>query len=237
MKAVLYARVSTTEEAEMQNPETQLIILRDYCKAMDYEIIEEFVDHKSGKDPIRPDFQRMMAEATKKRQFRRFDAIVCLRLDRFMRSAYFGLEAVHELEDSKCGLIFVRDHVDTTSPMGKFFFTIMSAFAELERKQTGKRVSEGINRHIREGGKWGHRKINPDLLAEYVRQHPTATKSEIARTFGVSRATVNNNLRMLEGCKLSTPSPGAGSLNTPQDGSSDISTNRDSDERGRSNEQ
>lgn len=226
IRVALYARVSTTEEAEMQHPETQLMILRDYCRVMEYEIVEEYVDHASGKDPNRLEFKRLMDEATKKRG-RRFDAIVCLRLDRFMRSAFYGLSAVHELTEAKCGLIFVKDHVDTTSPMGEFFFTIMSAFAELERKQTAKRVSEGISRYIREGNSWGHRKLNPALLAEYVRQHPDASKSQIARDFGVSRATVNNNLKALEGCKSSTPSPEVVSLNTLPNESSEVSGNRD----------
>lgn len=220
LRVALYARVSTTEEEDMQNPETQLLILRDYCTLMGYESVTEFIDHKSGKDPDRPAFKLMMEEARKKRG-RRFDAIVCLRLDRFMRSAFYGLSAVHELSEAECGLIFVKDHIDTTSSMSEFFFTVMSAFAELERKQTAKRVSEGISRRLREGGSWGHRKVNPDLLAEYVRRHPTATISEMSRAFGVSRATINNNL----GCKLSTPLKSGGSLNTSEGESSDLSGN------------
>lgn len=111
MNVALYARVSTDDKD--QNPETQLLFLREYCDLYGHEIVEVYVDEgRSGKDPDRPEFQRMMEEATKdprKRPKRRFDAIICLRLDRFMRSALYGLEATEALAKAGCDLIFVKD--------------------------------------------------------------------------------------------------------------------------------
>ncbi len=112
MKVALYARVSTDDKD--QNPETQLLILRDYCKVYGHEILGEFVDRCSGKDPDRPAFKDMMLEARKDKGERAFDAIVVLRVDRFMRSALYGLTTTQELEKAECGLIFVRDNIDTT---------------------------------------------------------------------------------------------------------------------------
>lgn len=45
-KAVLYARVSTDDKD--QNPETQLVMMRDYCKEHGIEIVEEFSEMVSG---------------------------------------------------------------------------------------------------------------------------------------------------------------------------------------------
>ena len=42
MKVALYARVSTTERE--QNPETQLVLLRDFCEAQGWEVYREYVD-------------------------------------------------------------------------------------------------------------------------------------------------------------------------------------------------
>ena len=48
MKVALYARVSTSDRD--QDPETQLMPLRDYCRAQGWEIVGEYVDHPSARD-------------------------------------------------------------------------------------------------------------------------------------------------------------------------------------------
>lgn len=47
-RVVLYARVSTSDEG--QNPETQLLPLREFCHAQGWEVAGEFVDHASTTD-------------------------------------------------------------------------------------------------------------------------------------------------------------------------------------------
>lgn len=191
LKVALYARVSTAEEKELQDPETQLMILRDYCKVYEHEITATFVDHCSGKDPNRPEFSRMMKAA--KLKSRPFDAIICLRIDRFMRSALYGLQATQELQDAKCGLIFVRDQIDTTTPQGQLFYTMQLAFAECERGMIGKRVSEGIQRRLRQGGTWGkgrRRDVNVNVAVELLKAGKASSVSEAARMIGVPRATL-----------------------------------------------
>lgn len=48
MKVALYARVSTTDKD--QEPETQLLPLRDFCRAQGWQIVGEFVDRASATD-------------------------------------------------------------------------------------------------------------------------------------------------------------------------------------------
>ncbi len=57
MKVAIYARVSLDEKFDdkrFQNVDNQLIPLRDFCKAMKYEIVAEYVDKMSGANPARP---------------------------------------------------------------------------------------------------------------------------------------------------------------------------------------
>jgi DNA invertase Pin-like site-specific DNA recombinase len=195
MKVALYARVSTDDKD--QNPETQLLILKDYCKALEHLITVQFVDEgRSGKDDNRPEFKAMMKEAEQKN--RRFDAIVCLRLDRFMRSALIGLQATQKLQDAKCDLIFVKDQIDTSTPGGRFFYTLMLAFAQMEREHHAERVSEGISRRIREGGKWGKGKrkdVNVELAVELLRTGKARSISDAANQLGIPRATLVDHAR------------------------------------------
>ena len=54
MKAALYARVSTSESADLQNPENQLIRLREYCQFRKLDIYKEYIEYASGMDDNRP---------------------------------------------------------------------------------------------------------------------------------------------------------------------------------------
>ena len=47
-RVALYARVSTSDKN--QDPETQLMALRDYCSAQGWDVVHEYVDHASARD-------------------------------------------------------------------------------------------------------------------------------------------------------------------------------------------
>lgn len=77
--AALYAWVSTRDHD--QNPETQLIILRDWAERQGLNTAE-YVDYASGTDLNRPDWQAMMSAVRRGR----ISVIAVLRLDRAFRS-------------------------------------------------------------------------------------------------------------------------------------------------------
>lgn len=80
MKVAIYARVSTPDGR--QTADNQLLELRHYRDARQWAVAGEYVDHGSGAKERRPELDRLLADAKR----RRFDAIVCWRLDRFGRS-------------------------------------------------------------------------------------------------------------------------------------------------------
>ncbi|MCP4002865.1 MAG: recombinase family protein [bacterium] len=58
MKAAIYARCSTAD----QTVDLQLDGLRDYAKARDFEIVEEYLDEGiSGSKTKRPELDRLLA--------------------------------------------------------------------------------------------------------------------------------------------------------------------------------
>ncbi len=79
----LYARVSTKDKE--QNPESQLIRLREYCKVRDWEF-REYVDFASDAKKDRPGLKSIMGDLA------HLDGILVLRLDRFGRSLQNLLE-------------------------------------------------------------------------------------------------------------------------------------------------
>ena len=48
------------------------------------------------------------------------------------------------LDECRWGLIATSQNVDTSTPMGKFFFTILAGFAEMERELIRERINLGI---------------------------------------------------------------------------------------------
>jgi len=76
MRVAIYARVSTIDKN--QDPETQLLPLRDYCKAQGLEIYREYVDTASALDIAhRTAWREMLDDAVE----RRFQMMVVFKLD------------------------------------------------------------------------------------------------------------------------------------------------------------
>ena len=70
MRVGLYARVSTHNG--QQDPEMQRRELREYCAQRSWEVSGEYVDQISGAKDKRPELDRLMADAYR----RRFAAVV-----------------------------------------------------------------------------------------------------------------------------------------------------------------
>jgi site-specific DNA recombinase len=84
----------------------------------------------------RPGMQRVL-ELVKAKQI---DAVVVYKLDRLSRSTIDMLEMASLMARHKVALHSISEKLDTHSAMGKFFFTILSALAEMERQMIRERI-------------------------------------------------------------------------------------------------
>ena len=159
MKAALYARVSKSLESEGQNPENQLIRLRDFAHVRGYDETVEYVDYSSGADPNRPSLTKLMEDA----RHRRFTDIIVIKLDRIMRSTINLLEIVENLNEWNVGLICVDQPIETKTSMGKFVYSILAAVAEFERDLISERTRDGIERARRDGKVIGRPRVEIDM--------------------------------------------------------------------------
>ncbi len=200
-RVAIYARVSTRD----QEPENQLIALRDYAKNRGWTTVTEFVDKGiSGAKERRPALDALMDAARK----RKVDVVLCWRFDRFARSSRHLLNTLEEFRVLDIGFVSFQESIDTTSPMGKMMFTLVSAIAEFERALIRERVLAGLQRARGQGKKLGRPLLAPLQSPEALKAAGLSVRA-IAAKLGVSKSWVATALS-----KNPPRNPGGVSLGT-----------------------
>lgn len=127
------------------------------------------------------------------------DTLCVWKLDRLGRSVKDVLTIADDLHGRGIGLRILTGRLAgtyTPTGEGKFFFTMMAAFGELERDMLQERTFAGLAA-AREQGRIGGRPtvMTPDTLAAArARRANGQTPTEIARALGVSRASIYRHI-------------------------------------------
>jgi DNA invertase Pin-like site-specific DNA recombinase len=171
-----YARISTAE----QNFELQIDALEAAkCKKI-------FKDTAGGAKKDR----KILQEALE--YLREGDTLVVWRLDRLGRSLKQLIELMNEFQERGICFKSMVESIDTTTPMGKFFFHITGAFAELERNLIRERTNAGLKAARARGRKGGRPKaIAPetfDMALQLYNERKTPVES-ICKHLGIARRT------------------------------------------------
>lgn len=184
-RTAIYARISTDETR--QNPETQLVQLRDYATQRGFKIVGEYIDHASGRNTERASYKKLI-DTVRKRQV---DVVLVFHYDRLARSTIELITRIDEFHRLGVDFISYQQNVDTTTDIGKLYFTIMAGLAEYESAQIGRRVKAGMERAKAQG-----KRISRPPLAPRTRQQIKKLRQQgvpirkIAEQIGVSKATV-----------------------------------------------
>ncbi len=144
-RVAIYARVSTLEKG--QDPETQLLQLREYIERRGFILADEFVDYASGKTENREQY-KLMLELVRKRQI---DVVLVWRYDRFARSTQALVNALNEFRSLGVDFISYQENIDTTTPQGELIFSIMASLAQFESALISQRVKAGMARAKSQG--------------------------------------------------------------------------------------
>src|SRR5712692_448438 len=139
-RVAIYARVSTVDKG--QDPETQLVGLREYATRRGFELVGEYVDYASGRRDDRPHYRRLMEAARK----RHLDIVLVWRYDRFARSTQALVQALQEFQRLRVDFISYQENIDTTTPQGEMIFTVMASLAQFESALISARVKAGMAR-------------------------------------------------------------------------------------------
>jgi DNA invertase Pin-like site-specific DNA recombinase len=161
LRVALYARVSTNYG---QNPEIQLVELREYSNRRGWTVAGEYVDEGvSGAKESRPALNRLMADAHR----RRFAALLVWKIDRFGRSLRHLVNALADLDALGVSFVSLHDNLDLSTPGGRLMFQVVGAMAEFERALTQERVRAGLRLAKSKGKRLGRPRtgVNPEQVA------------------------------------------------------------------------
>ena len=176
-----YARVSTAD----QHPDLQLDALK---AAGCYRI---FTDTAGGAVDERPQLAKVLD------QLRSGDTLVVWKLDRLGRSLRHLIDTITDLQQRDVGFRSLQEQIDTTTPGGKLIFHIFGALAEFERDLIRQRTLAGLaaaRARGRAGGRPTSMTPTKLALARQLYDSHEHSLAEIARTLGVSRASIYRHL-------------------------------------------
>lgn len=176
-RAAVYARVSTLE----QTTENQLTELRRYIEQRGWTTREYVDEGVSGSTDSRPALDRLLRDAKR----RRFDVLVCWRLDRLGRNLRHLILFLEELQALGIAFVSLAEGIDATTPAGRLQMHILGAIAEFERARIAERVLAGLARARREGKRLGRPRVQKPLVA----LPKGLTVRQAAELWGVSKST------------------------------------------------
>src|SRR5919199_5984407 len=156
-RAILYARVSTDEQARSGYSLAQQIeALREYVTREGYEVIEEVTDPgQSGASLERPGMDQVRDLVATGN----VSVVLAQDRDRFSREPAYTYLLKREFEEHGCKLRALNDRGDD-SPEGELMDSVFDQFAKFERAKTAERSRRGKLRKAREGKIIATNKIN-----------------------------------------------------------------------------
>ena len=187
MRKIAYIRVSTAE----QRPERQI----DGLAALSDEI---HIETLSAVSKFRPIYERVTGD------LKPGDVFLIWDLDRAYRSAKDALNELDRLHTRGVEIQIANMAIDTSTPHGKFLFTLTSGLAEFERQLLSQRTKEGLEAARARGKRIGRpTKLSKQQLRNAARQLAETGESyeAVGRTYGVSGWTLSRSLQR-EGISL-----------------------------------
>ncbi len=125
--------------------------------------------------------------------------LIVWKLDRLIRNARYLYRLLDVLEEKEATVKSLTEpHLDIQTPVGEFMMGMTALLAQLEVRHTSRRTAAGIAALKARGFAYGPKPmLSTAKAARLVKlaKKPGANKSELARQFGMTRASVINYIR------------------------------------------
>ena len=178
MKAIIYARVSST--TDRQSTDRQVADLNKYAQANGIEVAETFEEHISGgkRNSDRP----ILMQAIEYAKANAIDIVLLSELSRLGRSVYELQEVVKELRDNKINAFFQKEGITLFNTDGSenivtpILITVLGVCAQIERENIAYRLNSGRKQAIEKGVKMGRKEGTTMSVADKKAKYPEVIK-------------------------------------------------------------
>jgi DNA invertase Pin-like site-specific DNA recombinase len=138
----------------------------------------------SGAKDRRPALDQLVTDAKR----RRFDVLLCWRLDRLGRNLRHLIMLLDELYTVGVTFVSLTEGIDATTPAGRLQLHVLGAIAEFERARIRERICAGLARARTQGRRLGRPRLHSQVVPRGL------TVREAARLWRCSKSTAARRL-------------------------------------------